>query len=622
MEPIELRELGSTDYARRVERAWERLLGAQPAGREGVRSLVLQSWRRCRALGVDPARRAAPLPAPRRDLAALQARDGRLAAALRDALPPVMPYLAETGSALILADATGALTAVLGGEPVAERLAENAAVPGAGWHEHQAGTNAIGTALALGRGVVIHGPEHFCLAGKAWSCAAQPLRDPAEGVILGVVDITGPAGAAALRAAPLVALLARQVEAELARREAEDRARLLDAFCAQRPDGDGLLLFDRRGWVLRLSGGAATAMGGLAPGRPVPGLDPARIARWELGGLDPALGNRAVPVREGGAVLGGILRLPAPRPAAPPPGAPPLAAPLHALAEASPSLLPLLRRAQALAERRLPILLQGETGTGKDALAAALHAATAGPGAPFVALNCAALPRELAGAELFGHAEGAFTGAPRGGRAGRFEEAQRGTILLDEIGDMPIELQPYLLRLLDERAVVRLGESRRRPLELRVIAATNRPLAEAVAAGRFRADLFHRLGGAVLELPPLRRRREDIPSLVRHLLAGLEGPAPEPEPALLALLAAQDWPGNIRELRHTLERLAAGLAPEEALHAAAAAPVPPRTLREVEREMILAALAAEGGSAGRAARALGLSRATLYRRLESYRAAG
>jgi len=298
----------------------------------------------------------------------------------------------------------------------------------------------------------------------------------------------------------------------------------------------------------------------------------------------------------------------------------------------------MLAQAARIAQKRLPVLLQGETGTGKDVVANAIHEASSVAAGPFVAVNCAALPRELIAGELFGHAEGAFTGARRGGAKGRFEEANGGTIFLDEIGDMPLDLQPYLLRVLEEGTSSRLGESIQRRINVRVIAATNRPLDDDVAQGRFRSDLFYRLDGISLCLPPLRERSADIPWLVRSMLRTLTPAAetpPEVSPDLLEVLCEHDWPGNVRELRNVLSRILAlssdklldahalqgGLRSHHPVRRQETERYELRNLRDNERKLILDAVAATGGSATDAARAIGISRATIYRRLRSYRAA-
>jgi transcriptional regulator with PAS, ATPase and Fis domain len=315
---------------------------------------------------------------------------------------------------------------------------------------------------------------------------------------------------------------------------------------------------------------------------------------------------------------------------------------------ASPAAAEVKRQARRAASSASPVLLLGETGTGKELLAHAIHAASARAAGPFVSVNIAAVPDTLLEAEFFGVAPGAFTGAERKGRDGKFKLADGGTLFLDEIGDMPPSLQPKLLRALQEGEIEALGSNKVVPFDARVIAATSRDLAALVREGRFREDLYYRLNVLPIRVPPLRERRADIPALVEVLgedMALRNGTLPpELTSAAMALLAAQSWRGNIRELRNVLEQAAMRSDSQriEASHledvlreagveriapaapAAAASPVtaPGDRLRplaeqvaDVERAAIEAAMAATGGNKVAAARMLGISRAKLYERL-------
>jgi transcriptional regulator with PAS, ATPase and Fis domain len=307
------------------------------------------------------------------------------------------------------------------------------------------------------------------------------------------------------------------------------------------------------------------------------------------------------------------------------------------------------RLARRAAQLDATVLLRGETGTGKELLAQGIHNLSPRANGPFVAVNVAAIPETLVEAELFGTAPGAFTGADRKGRIGKFEVANGGTLFLDEIGDLPLALQAKLLRVLQEQEVEPLGSNQVKPLNVRVIAATHIDLEAKVAAGQFRDDLYYRLNVLALQVPPLRERREDIPALVEHLLddiANRSGQAPmELSPAALALLCAQPWKGNVRELRNLLERaqldadgplleaaqlqplLAAAGLPAPALPAEplAASPIEAAPLRplaesiaEAERRALQQALAACNGNRRRTATELGISRASLYSKLQQH----
>ena len=316
----------------------------------------------------------------------------------------------------------------------------------------------------------------------------------------------------------------------------------------------------------------------------------------------------------------------------------------------SPAAVEVKRHARRAALSSSPVLLLGETGTGKELLAHAIHAASSRARGPFISVNIAAVPETLLEAEFFGYAPGAFTGADRKGRDGKFRLADGGTLFLDEIGDMPQALQSKLLRALQEGEIEPLGSNKLLPVNVRVIAATSRDLAGLVRAGSFREDLFYRLNVLPIRVPALRERRADIAALLEvlgedvALRSGL--PPPELTPEALALLEAQPWPGNIRELRNVLEQAVmrsesvrveaevfslvlreSGVQPlqaaplrTEAVSAEAAVALPVRPLAEqvaaLEARAIRDAMVALGGNKAAVAKALGISRATLYARLE------
>jgi len=310
----------------------------------------------------------------------------------------------------------------------------------------------------------------------------------------------------------------------------------------------------------------------------------------------------------------------------------------------SPALKSLLERARQVARTDMDVLISAESGTGKELLARLIHQASDRRNRPFVAVNCAAFPESLLESELFGYARGAFTGAVAG-KAGKFELAHTGTLLLDEIGEMPLPLQPKLLRVLQEREVDRLGETRTVRVDVRVIATTNQPLADLVEEGKFRADLFYRLNVVPFSIPPLRERHGDVRLLVSHFLrkyaAETHAEAPEFSPELMERLEAHGWPGNVRELENLVRR-AIALHPGGAVGADFFAPSiggsrmerEPETertqvedlpalagsgsLREMERQLLVATLEAEGGNRTRAARALGICPRTMRNKIREY----
>jgi len=309
-------------------------------------------------------------------------------------------------------------------------------------------------------------------------------------------------------------------------------------------------------------------------------------------------------------------------------------APIDPFVGDSSAIRELEERARRVLEADRPVLLQGETGTGKGVLASWLHRHSPRVDEAFVDLNCAGLTRELLETELFGHEKGAFTGAIAA-KPGLFESANGGTLFLDEIGDVDVQVQPKLLKVLEEGRYRRLGEVRDRTARVWLIAATHQDLAGLVAQKRFREDLFYRISTIPLRLPSLRERAEDIPALAEQFLARISADLgrrpPKLSPAALRRLQAHSWPGNIRELRNVLER-AVLLTSTEVLDAEAvglesrASNIPPvsdglTTIREAERILIERTLGEERGNIERAATRLGISRSSLYQRIQRHRIA-
>jgi DNA-binding NtrC family response regulator len=301
----------------------------------------------------------------------------------------------------------------------------------------------------------------------------------------------------------------------------------------------------------------------------------------------------------------------------------------------SEALQAVLQQVELVADTDATVLITGESGTGKELVARAIHERSPRRKGPLARVNCAAIPESLFESELFGYVRGAFTGALND-RAGRFEAAQGGTLMLDEIGEMPLAMQPKLLRVLQEKEFERVGETRARKIDVRIVAATNRDLASEVAAGRFRGDLFYRLNVFPIKNPPLRDRREDIPMLAEHFIQAsarrLRRPAPGLTDAALRQLMTRDWPGNIRELENVIERAIilardgqlrfdSQPAAEAARPRSASSPLPMLSRAAMEkhqRDVIVAALERSGGRVsgpGGAAELLGMKRSTLFSRI-------
>lgn len=299
---------------------------------------------------------------------------------------------------------------------------------------------------------------------------------------------------------------------------------------------------------------------------------------------------------------------------------------------ASEEMAETIHLARTVAKGPLSVVLQAESGTGKELFAHSIHNASNRRNAPFVIIDCASIPRELMESELFGYVEGAFTGARKGGRPGKFELANEGTVFLDEIGELPIELQAKLLRIIQDRRVVRVGGSDMLPVDIRIIAATNRDLREQVKLGNFREDLFYRLNVMVITIPPLRSRVGDIPLLAEFIVRRYEEKLGKANIRIsdeaMAALLQHSWPGNVRELENAIIR-AINLCSDVILPGHLPPNIPPPAakkpgpmyylpLKEVEKNNLLAALQASNGNRVKAAKALGIARSTLYKKLAHY----
>ena len=614
--------------------AWERFLTGDANVVIPSRNFVVASWLRSQQLGINPIGRAAPLAARGAAIQQLRERHAELLAAAESVFAQAGHMFSGSRSMMLLTNPDGIVLDVIGDAHTLEQGEEIHLAPGGDWREAAIGTNGIGTALATERPAQVHASEHFCDGIKAWTCAASPVFEPGTGTMLGVIDISGPPSTYQRNNLSLAVSTARQIEMVLAERAMQERMRLLEICLDRISDADvaGMVAIDRRGRLVHRTGRVPSLV---AMGQRVPGLDDgSAVEAWAEHLPDGLRAEWFSPVRLDGRAIGAMLVVPS-RARTPPPA--PAADAFDAIIGGSGALRETVARARKLVGKQVPVLIHGETGVGKELFARAIHG-EASERRPFVVFNCGAVAKELIGAELFGHVRGAFTGASTEGRAGRFELAHGGTLCLDEIGELPLDLQPFLLRALEEGMIYRLGDGTPRRVAVRLMSLTNRNLAEEVEAGRFRRDLYYRISVTTVRPPPLRDRDGDIPALIQHfndVLAERHGvPRRRFGPEVMHLIEAYHWPGNVRELRNMVEtQLLMAEAPDVSLDELAAelpiasveAGMRPLAaggvlnLNEAEHAAILAALRACNGNLAAAARSLGVSRSTLYRKMESYR---
>ncbi|WP_242868820.1 sigma-54-dependent Fis family transcriptional regulator [Desulfotomaculum copahuensis] len=624
---------------------------------------IVESWERCAREKVNPADGCSRLILEQRQLQDLQEENRQLITIARPFMQKIYRFVAGSRFIVVLTDGRGCVMERFGDAGVLDEAAAINFVPGACWSEEQVGTNAMGTALKVGKPVQVAGPEHFCLKHHPWTCSAAPIFDQ-QGRVTGTLDLSGPVEATHQHTLGMVVAAAEAIAMQMHTWQLNNELTVLNKHLINIFHGitDGVLIINRLGKIIDLNPAGERMLGKRLEemaGRPVQsffGCERGGQALQHLSGEEElvfhhgrlpqyfrALGEPVTDVR--GKLLGTIIIL---RPVG---GKVQILKPavernkpftFEAITGKSKAIRKTLAQASLVAATAANVLLLGETGTGKELLARAIHNHSRRRGDPFVAVNCGAIPRELAGSELFGYEGGAFTGARRDGQPGKFELASGGTIFLDEIGEMPLEQQVVLLRILEEKMVTRVGGIRAIPVDVRVICATNKNLLEEVEKGAFRRDLYYRLNVISIVIPPLRDRPGDIMLLFEHFLAakGRELQVTfKVAPEIKEYLQKYDWPGNVRELQNVVERMttlatggAIGTAhlPAEIynyLRSAVCRPVSEAALNrrqrkeeaaEQEKRKILLTLNKNGGNVSRTAGELSFSRSTLYRKMRRY----
>jgi len=587
---------------------------------------------------------------------------------------PVMETLRDqivnTESMVVLTDAQGLILHSIGDDDFLARAEKVALRPGAQWSEERQGTNAIGTALAERSATVVHGDQHFLEANRFLTCSSVPIFDP-YGDVIGVLDVTGDYRSYHQHTMALAKMSVQMIENHLFSSTFRDT---LQVGFHPRPEflgtlmegiaaftGDGRFLSANRSAQFQLGLPLAalrahtlSSLFGMTSAELIDRLRASREPILSLNLYNGATVCASVTFRRGSLTASAWQ----------PEGRRETAGQAQTVASSTvrttlrtlrldqldtgdPQVTNVIAKVRKVIGKDIPLLITGETGTGKELLAQAIHNESPRRSGPFVAVNCASIPETLIESELFGYEEGAFTGARRKGAVGKIVQAHGGTLFLDEIGDMPYPLQVRLLRVLQERVVNPLGSTKSIPVDIAIVCATHRDLREMIAQNRFREDLYYRLNGLVVKLPPLRERKDLAvvigKMLEREALTGGAGQHLCVAPEVMTLFERCAWPGNFRQLGNLLRTAAAmveddgeirrehlpddffddlrtiGLETQAADASASSEPVvQPGTgtrLQDVEAQAIAATLALHGGNVSAAARALGVSRATLYRKM-------
>ena len=623
----------------RIWQARERFFehGLQPTGY--VDAALIASWERCRQSGFSARESIAFEPVKRSDLQHLLDAEQHWLPTARAELKRLANGIRQAGYAAMLTDARGSVLAVAGQLEQHSDAFRWAFRPGVDVSERAIGTSAMGLAIADQKPVRVLGGEHFFADNQIFHCFAAPIFDH-QGRLLGTIDISSDKPGLPEGLMLLAQDCAHRIEARL--------FAALPAYLRVQLEGlqGARLAFDRDGQLIAASR-SARALVSLTPhteGCRFEDIFDDRFDHWARQLRRSTSSDFALCLRNGIQLRGQRLGdLPPPRtlptvaPTTPvPPESldPPWQLPTDAAFRAQ------LEKAVRAFKAHIPVLISGETGSGKEVAARTIHHLGTENGAPFVAINCGNFAPELIASELFGHVDGAFTGAARGGHIGKIEAANGGTVLLDEIGDMPLPVQVALLRVLDNGEVIPVGGVQPKHVRVRFVCATHKNLLQMVQQGSFRQDLYFRLCGFQLRVPALRERL-DFAHVVDGVCQQLQLPPSQLSAAARSYLANLPWPGNVRQLRHTISLAAAlqttpgplqvtDFADQDAtLRPPTASPSPspmpfthpshspgPSSISQASDHAITQALVQHHGKVEAAARALGISRATLYRKLQ------
>ncbi|EUC15388.1 GAF modulated sigma54 specific transcriptional regulator, Fis family [Burkholderia sp. BT03] len=643
---------------------------------------VVRSWTRCiEDYGLDPDVCVAPPVMTSAELALRREQSADLIDCAKLEMATLYQQLGDPELAVVMTDADGVILHLASSPEFAGEVEDWGLCAGAIWNERAAGTNGMGTCLAEGKSIAVRQHEHFYRRYTTLTCAAAPVFDE-RGAIAGVLDVTSRSPLLQQHSLVLVGMSRQMIENRLL------DARHTQAYRIQfhsRPEfvgtlHAGKLTVDEDGTILGANRSALVQLGFVTldeiAGQSVTEIFNASLSEIVARSARSSFYPVAIYRTHGSSRFFVVAQEPRDRAARDAVAPAPAAASFDDAAPDQPATPAPARRPTRITrptgasrvefgdaqiasqfdlgarviDRGISVLVHGETGSGKEVFANALHAASERNSGPFVAVNCASLPEHLIESELFGYRAGAFTGAQREGRRGKILQADGGTLFLDEIGDMPLALQARLLRVLEEREVTPLGSETVVKVDFQLVSASHRDLAELVESGQFREDLYYRLNGVMLELPPLRARKDKL-ALIRHLLEKENTPALRISADVRQILLDSDWPGNIRQLRNVLrtavalcdgDELTTAHLPAWLVHreknlcrqrVAATASVPQETdddadaeseasiaaplnaILLAEREALLALLDKHRWNVSQVAIALGITRNTLYRKM-------
>ncbi|PIC63046.1 sigma-54-dependent Fis family transcriptional regulator [Sporosarcina sp. P13] len=634
--------LEPNEFNRSTKTAWKQYheIGTLTDGL--VRREISESWESSKSIGVNPFQTSIEDILTHHELENCLQQNEQLLSFATPRVESLVDILHESETMLSFTDSNGTILQSFGDRKTLKRAEILNIFTGGTWTEQSAGTNAVGVALKTKSPAQVLFSEHFCKKNHEWYCAAAPMIAPFTKEVLGVVNIAGSNPHIHPHTLKLIISEAQNLSNTIINQVyhsiLHDHLSLTNSM---EDSQDAVLIIDSKKNIVQRNAVANNDpyISDILHTSSLEGLDELVhyamisgkvVMKEEIQNLRlKQLYTCSIqPVSFQNIYLGAIIFLKKSHSTTSTKKQHGIKTkeekqtdPFQKMIGSSDSFLYVQKQAKKAAAIDATIFLAGETGTGKEVFAQAIHQASDRKDKPFIAINCGAVPRNLLESELSGYEAGAFTGARAKGSPGKFEMAQGGTIFLDEIGDMPLDLQVHLLRILEEREVTRIGSSKAIPIDVRIIAATHRDLTEAVSNGLFREDLLYRLKVIQLTIPPLRERAEDISALASHFIDELCGEFGKQQmnisSAFKTCLLDYQWPGNIRELKNVIQ---------QALFNADGTILTPshlpaeltRNTQLTEKQQLQEALQAEKGVVAHAAKRMGISRATMYRKMKQY----
>lgn len=644
-----------------IYNTWNKFINNQPYDSNCVRSVILESWLRSRDYGLDPYSRSAYKPF--KDLKKLREENKQLFGIAKPFMKVVDSFIKGSGFIVILIDPNGYVIDLIGDKEVLKAAEENYLVPGANRQEDSVGTNAIALALKEKQPIQIFGPEHYNFYHHSWTCSSAPIHD-SSGNIIGIFNMSGHYSLLHKHTLGMVVSIVRAIERELNLHEAHKDAVLMNKYLGAiiNSISEGIIAVDSHGKILQANTNASLMLG----------YDEVKLDSKDITDLlseystflnlfkskilyvDKEFSFKkgykynhclvtSTPIKDSQGENMGVVAVLREKQK--------VHNLVHRIVGASAcytfndiigenqKIKECLQLAKKCSKTDCKILIEGESGTGKELYAQAIHNYSDRSEGPFIAVNCGAVPRELIESELFGYEEGAFTGASKRGKPGKFELAEGGTLFLDEVTSMPFDMQAKLLRVLQENQLMRLGSIEPIPLNIRIVASTNCDLRELIKEKSFREDLYYRLSVMTICIPPLRERKEDIPLLAQHIINKLCAKTnshivPINQEAM-CIIINYDWPGNVRELENVLERaivlcnnngitqahLPDNIKKHTSVHSepyAITIQQDSNLLNSVENRLIKKVLKINSGNISKTAKELGISRNTIYKRIKTW----